>query len=422
MMVTSPRYDSDSPAWRRNSAAGRWYGLGRWYAMFPLHFARDAIVNLSRRGDLVIDPFCGRGNAPFAATVLGRTSFGIDIHPLAWLWTKVKLSPEPDPEQVLHRLAEIGRATHPKDRRGGTQFERMAWVPAVRAFLRAARRELDWKGSVTDRTLMAFVALHAQDKAKGGLSNQLSPTVAFSPSYAVRWWMQRGSTQPPDVDPVAFLTAKIERRYQFGVPSQSDGDALLGNAGPVLQALPPLSAGLLITSPPYRGVTDYWNDHWLRLWLLGYEMRKNWKQSARYTGAADYRQLLNSVFSAAQRHLAPGAAVLVRCDRRRQTADICAQTLAKLWPDQQMFARTTNAPYDGVSSQHGRGGSKAKEIDFILPGDGGVEWIEEQGFRPLPEPLGTQEWDAALAAPYLAPSKNSSSGVKRRRMMPRSAV
>ena len=382
MTAGIPTDDWSEQTWRRNTAVGRWYGLGRWYAMFPPKFARDAILNLSCPGDLVIDPFCGRGNAPFAATVLGRASFGIDIHPLAWLWTAVKLGPEPNHERVVHRLSEIGRAVRPQDRRGRTQFERMAWAPAVRAFLRAARRELDWKGSVTDRTLMAFIALHAQDKVKDGLSNQLSPTVAFSPSYAVRWWMQRGLTHPPDVEPVEFLTAKIERRYQFGTPSQTRGDALLGDAGDVLQVSPPLNAGLLITSPPYRGVTDYWNDHWLRLWLLGYQMRKNWKKSARYSGAVAYQRLIGSTFGAARRHLAPGATVLVRCDQRRQTADICAEALKSVWPNQQIFVRETNAPYDGVSSQHGRGGSKAKEIDLVLLGDKGDNWIDERGFRP----------------------------------------
>ena len=382
MMTAIPGDDWGDQTWRRNTAVGRWYGLGRWYAMFPPQFAREAILNLSCPGSLVIDPFCGRGNAPFAATALRRASLGIDIHPLAWLWTAVKLGPEPSPGRVLHRLSEIERSARPQDRRGRTQFERMAWAPAVRAFLRAARRELDWRESVTDRTLMAFVALHAQDKVKDGLSNQLSPTVAFSPSYAVHWWTQRGLTRPPDIDPVKFLTAKIERRYQFGVPNQSRGKALLGDAGSVLQESPPLSAGLLITSPPYRGVTDYWNDHWLRLWLLGYAMRKNWKQSARYSGAVGYRRLIDSAFGAAWRHLAPGAAILVRCDRRLQTAEICTQTLMRLWPNRQMLVLETNAPYDGVSSQHGRGGSKAKEIDILLAGDRGERWIEERGFRP----------------------------------------
>ena len=77
----------------------------------------------------------------------------------------------------------------------------MAWVPAVRAFLRAARRELDWRESRIDRTLMGFVALHMHDKIGGGLSNSMSPTIAYSPRYAVRWWTEKGLTAPPDIDP-----------------------------------------------------------------------------------------------------------------------------------------------------------------------------------------------------------------------------
>ena len=51
----------------------------------------------------------------------------------------------------------------------------------------------------------------------------------------------------------------------------SAGCALLGDAREELRHAAPLMAGLLITSPPYKGVTDYWNDHWIRLWLLGHD-------------------------------------------------------------------------------------------------------------------------------------------------------
>ena len=67
--------------WRRNTAPGRWYGFGRYYAMFPQSFIHDAVTNLTKPGESVIDPFCGRGNAPFAATVLGRPAVGVDVNP-----------------------------------------------------------------------------------------------------------------------------------------------------------------------------------------------------------------------------------------------------------------------------------------------------------------------------------------------------
>ena len=250
--------------------------------MFPQLFIHDAVINLTKPEEVVLDPFCGRGNGPFAATVLGRCALGIDVNPIAWLFAAAKLQPAPTPDLVTARLSEISEARRPSDRRSHNLFETMAWAPAVRALLKAARRELDWRGSIVDRTLMAFVTLHMQDKQGGGLSNAMSPTIAYSPTYAVKWWTEKGFLRPPEVEPVAMLEDKIRRRYQYGVPVQASGTVLLGDSRQKLQQQEPADAALLVTSPPYCGVTDYWNDHWIRLWMLGYPFRKNWTKSARY--------------------------------------------------------------------------------------------------------------------------------------------
>ena len=42
----------------------RWSRLGPYYAMFPISFAQDAIDRFTHPGDMVLDPFCGRGTAP----------------------------------------------------------------------------------------------------------------------------------------------------------------------------------------------------------------------------------------------------------------------------------------------------------------------------------------------------------------------
>ena len=369
--------------WARNSAAHRWYGFGRYYAMFPPSFAYDAIDGLTCPGELILDPFCGRGNAPFTAIVLQRPSLGIDINPVAWIFTSVKLTPEVNPERLLNRLNDIARARRIQDRRGHSRFERMAWAPDVRAFLRTARRELNWKASVTDRTLMAFVALHMQDKLGAGLSNSLWPTIACSPQYAVAWWTRNGFLRPPDVDPVAFLIDKIRRRYKFGIPGKASGLAVLSDARDTLRTRVEMNAKLFITSPPYNGVTDYWNDHWIRLWILGHDMRKNWKRSARHRNPEAYRSLIEGVFREARRHLTRDAAILVRSDRRQQTAEVCLEALKKTWPNHRVLTRSSDAPHDGVSIHHGRGGSKAREVDILIPGDRGVSWGEARGFRPI---------------------------------------
>ncbi len=366
--------------WPYASAERRWYGMGRYYAMFPPRFAFDAIEGLTRAGDRVLDPFCGRGNAPFTAAVLGRPCLGVDINPIAWLYTAVKLNPDPKPDRIIGRLKAIGRAARRNDRRSQSRFETMAWSPDVRAFLKAARRELNWRSSITDRTLMAFVVLHMQDKRNQGLSNALWPTIACSPQYAIRWWAEHGMKRPPDIDPVAILEDKIQRRYAYGTPILSSGKAELGDAARVLQCRSSFAAKFLITSPPYKGVTDYWNDHWIRLWLLGQALRKNWKRTERYENHGRYRNLLERVFSQSKRHLSDGAVVLVRSDRRHQTAVICRDVLQKLWPSLRLFIRESNAQFEGVSMYHGRGGSKAQEIDFLLLPGNIKGWVRNAGF------------------------------------------
>ena len=55
-----------------DSAAGRWQGVGPYYAMFPTHFADGVIAQHTSPGDIVLDPFAGRGTAVFSAAHQGR--------------------------------------------------------------------------------------------------------------------------------------------------------------------------------------------------------------------------------------------------------------------------------------------------------------------------------------------------------------
>ena len=218
-----------------DSAEHKWYAFGRYYAMFPPSFPYYATEGLTDPGDMVLDPFVGRGNSLFCAMAQGRRAVGIDVNPLAYLYSAARCSFGVEQDDLLQRLAEVADAVTPKDRKTRNSFETRAWSPDVRGFLRSARRELDWRGNDVDRTLMGFVALHAQDKlSKTGLSNKLPPTIACSPDYAVRWWEDKGMNRPPDTDPIDSLADKICRRYRYGTPKFQGGQAYEGDSRKVL--------------------------------------------------------------------------------------------------------------------------------------------------------------------------------------------
>ena len=313
-----------------------------------------------------MDPFSGRGNAPFIAAALGRPSFAVDILPVAWLFTIAKLKPSPRADCVIDRLQDVSSTVRPRDRESRSRFETMAWAPTVRGLLRAARRELDWKNARTDRTLMAFIALHMQDSVPNGLSNRFSPTVAHSPSYAVRWWTERGLLRPPQTNPIAYLAERIRRRYAFGIPDLARSSTRLGDARKELEGMPCRNVKLLITSPPYHQVTDYWNDQWIRLWLLGADMRKNWKRQQKHSNLAKYRDLINEVFAQTKRHLREDGVVIVRCGDKPTTADTCRQAIQSAWPSWSIFERRTAVQRRGTASGYGHGTKIIYEKDYIV--------------------------------------------------------
>ena len=366
----------------RNSPEHKWYAFGRYYAMFPPSFPYYAVEGLTDPGDLVLDPFVGRGNSLFCAMAQGRRAVGIDINPLAYLYSAARCSLGVKQDDVLQRLTEVADAVTPADRKTRNPFETRAWSPDVRGFLRSARNNLDWRVNDVDRTLMGFIALHAQDKLSvSGLSNKLPPTIACSPSYAVRWWTARGMTRPPSTNPIESLTNKIRRRYQYGTPDLQGGQAHEGDSSEVLTDVEKLGASLLITSPPYIDVSDYWNDHWIRLWLLGYSAGKDWSRAAKFSGQDNYRSLLYRVFKETKSHLTDEATVLVRSDTRKHTSKICKEVLQEIFPDHRMYLRNSEATKVGESVHHGRGGTLAKEVDFLLAASNRAEhWATEQGF------------------------------------------
>ena len=333
--------------------------------MFPAPFVVSAIRTFTQRGEAVMDPFSGRGNAPFVAAAEGRPAVAVDILPVAWLFTSAKLKPAKRLTQVLARLEQVSKAVRRADRRSRSRFETMAWAPTVRGFLRAARRELSWRESKVDRTLMAFIALHMQDGDPNGLSNRLSPTVAHSPSYAVRWWTKRGLLRPPQTDPVAYLADRIRRRYAFGTPDLARSATRLGDAREELARMSPRRVKLLLTSPPYNDVTDYWNDQWIRLWLLGADMRKDWKRTQKHSAVGEYRALISEVFARTTRHLRDDGVVVVRCGDKEVTADTCRQSIEAAWPSYSTFERRTEVRRRGVASGYGHGTKVVYERDIV---------------------------------------------------------
>ena len=65
--------------------------------------------------------------------------------------------------------------------------------------------------------------------------------------------------------------------------------------------------------------------------MLGDPFRKNWTKSARFDNQKEYQDLITGVFKESKKHLKKGAAILVRSDQRRSTAEMCVAAMKEVW-------------------------------------------------------------------------------------------
>jgi len=370
--------------WRPGTAVGRWSTLGPYYAMFPVGFVRTAVEAWCPAGAAVLDPFCGRGTVPYVARATGRESLGIDLNPVAWVFAAAKTDPEPELGAVLRRIAETAAGARPGDAEPENDFQAWAWAPRALAFLRSARRDLDWRGDRTDRTVMAIALAHLHGRGNNGVGNQMPGHRSVSPGYAVRWWASQGM-RPPDRDPAAFLAAKARWRYRHGTPPAPGGAAAEIALGDAREGLAAAAArgrrfGLLLTSPPYFDVTDYRLNTWIRLWMLGGPPLPTFEKSHRHADRASYAALLLDTFAAAAAVLDGAAAAWVRTDARPLTRDLTAAALAAALPGRPILARAER-PARSQTRLLGDAGEKPGEIDLLVPPPGGRA---PEGFAPAP--------------------------------------
>jgi len=360
------------------SAHSRWAGVGPYYAMFPIDFADDVVRRYTEPGDLVLDPFAGRGTAVFSASAQQRVGIGVEINPVGWVYANAKLAPARH-DAVAARIRELGKVadSYVLEAVQLPDFFHHCFSLQVRQFLVAARSLLRWRDSQLDRTVMALLLVYLHGKRGAALSNQMRQAKSMAPDYAVRWWKER-DLKPPDLDPIDFLVRRLKWRYAKGKPCDRQSRVLLRDS---VECLPKLRQAvergrmarvrLLLTSPPYYGVTNYHYDQWLRIWLLGgapnaLRPEERGEHRDKFENIVKYQRLLDTVFGEAAGMMARGATVYVRTDRREATLEATHQSLCKTFPRWRI--RKYNRPFTRPTQTQlfGDGSAKVGEVDLVV--------------------------------------------------------
>lgn len=282
--------------------------MASYLASFPAALAHAFVARYSRRGDVVVDPFSGRGTVPLEACVEGRIGVGNDLNPLAHLLTAAKVDPATPAEASTRLLAlrvawssraeqwkriaveAVARPGDPTVRvpaagslveparsraeEGLPEEVALAFHPATLGQLLFVRAALDPADRV-DRFLLAALSGILHGKRRGYLSEAMPNTFSMARRY-VRTYLRTTGHRPPERDVFRLLEAKLRRLHRDPLPT-TRGIALLGDARDVGRRLAaelrrralPDRIRLVVGSPPYLRVVKYGYYNWLRAWLLG---------------------------------------------------------------------------------------------------------------------------------------------------------
>lgn len=255
-----------------------------YLAMFPPNLPHYFIERFSKVGDLVFDPFSGRGTTAFEACRMGRVGIGNDLNPLAICLTKSKVNIPTNKQDIFKRLKELERQYKPsntniKDISSDIKmlYDESTTLPQL-VFL---RQNLNKKCKVDIFILGILTGLmhgkHRKDGTSIYCSIDMPNTFSMSPNY-VRNFIKTHKLTKPKQNVFTLLkqrtkhllqeqddTLKNLSQYKEGFCFEADA---IDSSDKVLEKYDKNSISLIITSPPYLKNIHYGKYNWIRLWLL----------------------------------------------------------------------------------------------------------------------------------------------------------
>ena len=272
-------------------------------ACFKPQLPRFFISLLTRPGDVVYDPFNGRGTTAIEAALLGRRVIANDANPLSRVMTEARFSP-PDPLRVEERLASIP----PGNARAEIHLS-MFYHPDTEREISALRRYLlGQKAAGRDDSIDRWIAMVATNRLTGHSKGffsiyTLPPNQAVSPESQKR--INEKRMQIPEYrDTKRIILTKTRSLLRSLSATEL---SCLNNAGTSAilltgdsqhtPAIPDESVNLTVTSPPFLDIVQYREDNWLRCWFNGLDAGEIGKQITMARTVERWEAVMGRVFA-----------------------------------------------------------------------------------------------------------------------------
>lgn len=292
-----------------------------WHpARFASQLPAALIGLLSQPADVILDPFMGSGTTLVEAQRLGRRSVGIDLNPVACLAARAKTLPIPEEKVrvVVERIKEEASLALARVARSAATQPLIPRMVQAKWYTRPVREDLGF----------LWRQIHQYRGVKRILAHAAFSAILLPVCRETRHWGYVCDNSTPKDNHGRDVMEEFSRTLDrlCGGYRERDADRmarpgklekpriLCGDMRQVLAQLPTGSIDLVVTSPPYFGVSDYMKSQRLSMEWFGVEIEplrqlEIGARSKRHRSLAveEYLAELEEAFRSVRRCLKPAA-------------------------------------------------------------------------------------------------------------------
>jgi DNA modification methylase len=266
----------------------------RFPAKFHTAAVRCLVDRYSKRGEKVLDPFCGSGTLLLEAQLAGRSAVGVDVDPVAAFISRVKCA-KVNPNVVERSFASL-RGDLDDIRRSSREYDRLVHedltptsiaryrrrfnipqIPNIEHWFRvyvildlARLRQAILAGPYTGKVRNFFLACLASIIRSASNADPV-PVSGLEVTAHMRKLDKLGRR----VDPFDLFERRVRREIKglkelWDDSEKSSVRVRRGDATRLSRILSPESFDVCITSPPYNTAVDYYRRHTLEMYWLDF--------------------------------------------------------------------------------------------------------------------------------------------------------
>lgn len=240
-------------------------------ACFKAQLPRFFIKSLTKKDDIVYDPFAGRGTTIIEAALLGRQVIANDVNPLSKILCKPRLD-IPNLQNIYERLNKIPIKENIKADIDLSMFyhsETEAEIVSLKNYLKTKQ-----KPDYIDNWIRMVATNRLTGHSSGFFSvYTLPPNQAVKPKRQKK--INKDRNQIPDYRNTKEIILKKSKSLMRDLLQEdrtqlkniSKGALFTTADARFTDRIPDNLVQLTVTSPPFLDVVQYADDNWLRCWF-----------------------------------------------------------------------------------------------------------------------------------------------------------